>query len=227
MIDERVLKLLEIVQHPQRSKEWFAERHNKLTSSDVDTILGNNKYSKPEEVLFKKCGLGKPFLGNEATRHGQKYETEAIKLYCERNNKKSLSFGLLPHPTIEWLAGSPDDITEDGIVIEVKCPLRRQIIIGEIPEHYIGQIKMNMEICNLDRAVFIEYKPAVPNISEEILNIVNIERDPQWFIGVLPCLESLWNQVLHYRKNGIKNHPKYTTYLDAYIPEKCIINDES
>ena len=113
--------------------------------------LGNNKYSSYDEVLFKKCGIRKPFVGNEATRHGQKYEDEAIELYCKKYNKKTFNFGLLPHPKIDFLAGSPDDITYDGIVIEVKCPLRRKIVLGEIPIHYQAQIRMNMEICSLKK----------------------------------------------------------------------------
>ena len=110
-IHPRVRELLEIPQFEQRSDEWFAQRKTRLTSSDVDTVLGQNKYAKSDEVLFKKCGVAKPFTGNEATRHGQKYEDEAIEIYCKLYNKQTKSFGLLPHPTISWLGGSPDDIT--------------------------------------------------------------------------------------------------------------------
>jgi putative phage-type endonuclease len=223
IMNPQVQKLLNLPQYEQRSPEWFEQRKNKLTSSDVDTVLGNNKYAKPLEVLFKKCGISKPFTGNEATRHGQKYEDEAIKHYCELYNKKTHSFGLLPHPEIEWLGGSPDDITEDGIVIEVKCPLRRKIVMGEIPKHYIGQIKMNMEICNLDKAVFIEYRPKHMNENNEILlNVVELDRDPEWFKSVFPILESFWNEVLHYRTVGIENHKDYLYYNNLSTPKNVI-----
>lgn len=217
----QVVKLLEIPQYEQRSKEWFDQRANKLTSSDVDTVLGNNKYSKYNDVLFSKCGISQPFTGNEATRHGQKYETEAIKLYCELYEKKTKSFGLLPHPTVPWLGGSPDDITYDGIVIEVKCPLRRKIIHGEIPIQYISQVKMNMEITGLDKAVFIEYKPADEQ-SSYILNVVEIDRDPEWFGSVYPVLEKFWNSVLYYRTHGIDKHEDYKYYYSRSIPKRII-----
>ena len=137
----QVVKLYNLPQYEQRSPEWFAARKDRLTSSDLDTVLGSNKYQKPIDVLFKKCGMAMPFNGNKFTRHGQKYEDEAIDHYCKMFDKETLSFGLLPHPSIEFLGGSPDDITTDGIVIEVKCPLARKIVTGEIPEHYISQIK--------------------------------------------------------------------------------------
>lgn len=209
LIHPQVKKLLEIPQYEQRSPEWFAQRKDKLTSSDVDTVLGTNKYQKPIDVLFKKCGMAPDFNGNEATRHGQKYEDEAIELYCKLYNKKSLSFGLLPHPTISWLGGSPDDITEDGIVIEVKCPLYRKIEMGKIPEHYISQVKMNMEICGLDKAVFIEYAPSSLTGGDVILNVVHFDRDPEWLPSILPTLEHFWNEVLYYRQHGIEKHEKY------------------
>ena len=50
------IKTLQIIpQHEQRSKEWFALRYTKLTSSDAATVIGTNPYSKPHELLFKKC----------------------------------------------------------------------------------------------------------------------------------------------------------------------------
>lgn len=226
-IHPQVQFLLSLPQHEQRSPEWFEERKQRLTSSDVDSVLGSNKYNKPDEILFKKCGIALPFTGNEATKHGQKYEDEAIAHYCRMYNKKNYSFGLLPHPTIEWLGGSPDDITHDGIVIEVKCPLRRKINMGTIPEHYINQIKMNMEICDLEKGVFIEYRPAhmCPD-NQMILNVVHIDRDREWFNSVLPILESFWKEVLHYREKGIESHPDYIYHYNKCKP-KTIIDVES
>lgn len=215
-IHPQVAKLLQIPQYEQRTKEWFEQRNRALTSSDVDTVLGHNKYSEPIDVLFKKCGVSPEFTGNEATKHGQKYEDEAIQLYCSLYGKKNFTFGLLPHPTISWLAGSPDGITSDGIVIEVKCPLYRKPEMGKVPKHYIGQVKMNMEICDLPEAVFIEYIPAHLNDGEYILNVVNLKRDPDWFASVYNELESFWSEVLYYRRVGIDKHPEY-----SWISAKC------
>ena len=81
---DKINELKSIPMHEQRSDAWFKQRENKLTSSDAGTVLGLNPYQKPKEVLFKKCGHDpKPFVGNIATRHGQKYEDEAIEKYCK------------------------------------------------------------------------------------------------------------------------------------------------
>lgn len=216
--------LLNLPQYEQRSPEWFEQRKGRLTSSDVDTALGNSSYDKPDYVVFKKCGISKPFTGNIFTRHGQKYEDEAIEKYCQLRNKKVRSFGLLPHPTISWLGGSPDDITEDGIVLEVKCPYSRKIEMGEVPAHYIGQIKMNLEICDLEMGVFIEYVPANFNGkgNDMILNIVEVPRDREWFAEVLPVLDKCWKTIMHYRKHGIETHPDYDYWYNKCRPKKVL-----
>lgn len=232
-IPDQVRYLYEnIPYHEQRSEGWFAERKNRLTASDIDTVLGRSKYNDPIDVLFKKCGIAPEFKGNEATRHGQKFEDDAIALYCHLYNKKNYSFGLLPHPNCHFIAGSPDDIcicheSEEnptkGIVIEVKCPLTRKIVHGEIPHHYQSQVFINMEVCDLNDAVFIEYKPSAramepettfkdvhdPNSGEYELNVVHVKRDPEWFPAILPKLKAIWDEIEHYRKVGIHTHPDY------------------
>ena len=211
---EKITKLLDIPQYEQRSDMWFNQRKNKLTSSDAATVLGINPYSKPEEVLFRKCGHDiKPFSGNIATRHGQKYEDEAIEKYCDLTNQKNYNFGLISHKEVYntddyyWLAGSPDGIAiEEGkepVLLEVKCPYRRKIITGYIPEYYVPQVQLNMFICNLNVADFIEYLPP------DKMNIVRVYRNQQWLDDNLPKLKIFWESVEYYRKNDVKKHPKF------------------
>lgn len=208
-IDPRVKLLLEIPQYEQRSPEWFAQRSNALTASDLPTVLSENKYKRPWNLLVEKCDPNcKPFVGNAATRWGNHYEDIAIGKYSELRNKKVLSFGLLIHPQYSWLGGSPDGITTDGILLEVKCPLTRPIIQGEVPEHYRSQVLLNLEICDLEMAHFIEFKPGKSD-NDYVINIVEVPRDREWFARKLPVMKEFWDSVLEYRTKGIDTHPKY------------------
>lgn len=204
-----VERLKKIKQHEQRSPEWFAQRKNMLTASDIDSVLGSSKYNSYKDILFKKCGIEKPFISNKFTRHGQKYEDEAIAHFCRIFNKKTVSFGLIPHQKYKFLGGSPDDVTTDNICLEVKCPYSRKIIPGSIPEHYINQLRINMEICDCDEGYFIEYIPPEMNYGERFLNVVKLQRDHEWFKRILPTLINFWNDVLYYRSIGIENHKDY------------------
>lgn len=204
----QVKKLTLIPQFEQRTSGWYAQRNNAITASDIPTVLGENKYKTPWALLVDKCGGSKPFVGNDATRWGNHYEDIAIEIYSKLRDKKVLSFGLLIHPDHEWLGGSPDGITTDGILLEVKCPLSRKIVMGEVPHHYLSQVLLNLEICNLELAHFIEYCPGSSD-EDYIINIVEIHRDREWFSKEMPKMKEFWDNIVKYREIGIDQHPKY------------------
>jgi hypothetical protein len=233
---EQVKRLLSIPQYVQRTPEWYLQRENAITASDIPTVLGENKYKTQWDLLVDKCNANpKPFVGNQATRWGNHYEDIAIEKYSELRNKKVLSFGLLIHPEYPWLGGSPDGITTDGILIEVKCPLTRKIIPGEVPHHYISQVLLNLEICDLEIAHFIEFVPGNSDNDYEI-NIVEIHRDRKWFSTELVRMKEFWDSVLEYREKGIQEHPKYKekkvrkrkegTILDLSTKKECLFVDD-
>lgn len=230
-LPKRIKDLMKIPQHEQRSQEWFDQRKGRLTASNVDAVLGRSKYQCRTEVLFKKCGLSKPFTGNKFCDHGVKYENEAIENYCRIYNKKLIEFGLLDHPDIDFLAGSFDGIVFTNgdpdtppQVIEVKCPYSRKIKYGEIPDHYLSQLLVNMEISRCD-GIFIEYIP--PGFSPQggggmKLNVIHLKREPKWLPSVLPTLREFWNEVLHYREEGIDKHDEHSKYLRKSRPKKIL-----
>jgi hypothetical protein len=53
------------------------------------------------------------------------------------------------------LGASPDGITPDGIMVEIKCPYTRKITGIPKPEYWC-QVQGQLEVCDLDRCDFIE-----------------------------------------------------------------------
>ena len=205
----KVQELLLIPQFEQRTQPWYDQRNNAITASDIPTVLGENHYKSAWSLLVDKCGGNpKPFVGNDATRWGNHYEDIAIDIYSKLKSKKVLSFGLLIHPEYSWLGGSPDGITTDGILLEVKCPIKRKIVMGEVPSHYLSQVLLNLEICDLEIAHFIEYLPGNSD-DDYIINIVEIKRNKIWFSKELPKMKAFWDSIVFYREKGIHTHPKY------------------
>jgi putative phage-type endonuclease len=167
-----------------------------LTASDVATALGENHYETPDKLLMKKV-LKLKWAGNAATAHGTKLEPIARDLYDERFNHKSHEIGLVQHPVHKWLGGSPDGITEDGLLIEIKCPLTRKIE-SKVPKHYMPQIQLLLEILDLEECDFIQYRP-----DPEEFNVVRVKRDRAWFEWALPILREFWDRVIEAKKNGL------------------------
>jgi putative phage-type endonuclease len=71
------------------------------------------------------------------------------------------------------------------VMLEVKCPYRRKIVQGTIPRHYYAQVQINMLICGLPHADFVEYRPP-PNFE---LNIVRVVPDAAWLRDAIPKLK--------------------------------------
>ena len=169
-LNDQVKFLAKIPQHEQKSAEWYAMRQTMLSASDWGTILGVNHYSKPDSVLLKKCGEESffPKAAMDAMAWGNKYEDVAISIYEHRNNKKILEFGCIRHPFIDFLGASPDGISEDGVMLEIKCPVSRKIT-GIPPEYYWCQVQGQLEVCELDRCDFLECKLKEYDDEEEYL----------------------------------------------------------
>ena len=94
--------------------------------------------------------------------------------------------------------------------------------MGEIPEYYVPQVQLNMFICNVEVADFIEYVPP------ETMNIVRVYKDNEWLSRNLKVLDAFWTEVEYYRANkNIQTHlkfPKQKRVLDLTSSEN---SDES
>lgn len=171
-------------QPAQKSNEWFKIRNGMLTASNGGAAIGESHYNTIKEVLLDKIGLGKKFKENKFVYHGKKYEKVAIMIYEIIYNTKIGEFGLIQHPTIDFLGASPDGIsmslTLNGKLnkllcrmLEIKCPPSRKInffgkIKGNIcPDYYWIQVQLQLECCNLQECDFWQCHITEPYDNEE------------------------------------------------------------
>jgi hypothetical protein len=171
-------------QPAQRTPEWYSARNTRITASEAASCLfmskptcqayveefgiknfkykdteGLNHYEKREDYIIKKCAAfygESVFKDSVYTLWGKKYEEVANILYCQLNNTTVIEFGLVPHSRLRWLAASPDGITPDGIMLEIKCPKSRKIDETRVPIHYYTQTQIQMEVVDLDFCDFFE-----------------------------------------------------------------------
>jgi len=141
----------------QRTPEWFKLRENLITASMVAPILGINKFEDRLKTLRKKLGLEPGFQGNFYTNWGNDFEDTACYIYSKLFNKVVNEFGLLLHQEHDFLGASPDGITKEGTMIEIKCPPSRYIT-GIVPDYYLAQMQLQLEVCNLEVCHFVECK---------------------------------------------------------------------
>ena len=126
-------------------------------------------------------------------------------LYDQKTGSKSHEIGLVQHRDYPWLGASPDGITEDGLLIEIKCPLTRKIE-PKVPKHYWPQVQLQLEITDLEECDFIQYRPgdteSVPPKPEEFV-IVRVKRDRAWFQAQLTKMRAVWDRIVKGRTQGL------------------------
>lgn len=198
MLKKRVKQLQKKPQPEQRTPEWFLQRQTKITASEAASCLFKselvcrnyidefqlknfkinenepvNPYETREDYIIKKCAA---FYGENVFRDtphtlwGKKYEEVATRLYRKLNKTKVIEFGLLNHSRLKWLAASPDGITEDGVMLEIKCPKSRKIDPQAPTLYYYIQMQIQLECTNLDQCDFLECELKEFDTEEEWLN---------------------------------------------------------
>lgn len=177
----RVKKLIEINKNCpiQKSPEWFAARNTKCTASEAASCLPRIKevcevyeklfntsfkydqnkslssYDSRNEYIINKCRTfygENLFKDNIYTLHGKKYEEISCRLYRKLYNTDVIEFGLLPHTRLKYLAASPDGITPNGIMLEIKNPNKMYHIPSPT---YFCQMQLQMECADLDECDFL------------------------------------------------------------------------
>lgn len=188
---ERILKLPQI---QQRTQEWYEKRQNLLTASEIASVLSISPFQSKKKLMQKKIHKLNEQKNNPLLYHGNKFEQTAIDLFKTTYCIDVHEVGLVVHDAFDWLGGSPDGVTSDDCLIEIKCPLKKKIT-HDVPKYYYTQIQLCLEICKVDYCYFVQYKPC--SIYENgILDVIKVKRDPMWFEKNLPIFQEFWNSVL-------------------------------
>lgn len=145
----------------QRSPEWFKLRENLISASDLYCAVGSlDKSTRGDnkQLYKKKCGYEpQDFVNSPAVLHGVKFEKVACDIYSTMMRTEVIDFGLIQHPIHSFIGASPDGITEDGVMLEIKSPYSRIIHRGTgVPPEYYLQIQGQLEVCDLEECDYFE-----------------------------------------------------------------------
>ena len=173
--DEKIyLRLKDLDNTPQQTKEWFREKRDILTASEFSQAVGNTKAradlirSKVEHRLYDIHSddvQRTVFLSRDgrlnALAWGQKYEPVIKQIYSKYIAKGEVyDCGRYRHPLLPNLAASPDGVIINGPragrLLEIKSPLSREIEDDMIPEEYYCQTQVQMQVCDAEYLDFCE-----------------------------------------------------------------------
>ena len=243
-IQERIDRVKNAPQYAQRTPEWYEVRRSLMTASVVSSALGIKPFASFTGDVRREAivnAVHRKFKGNVATRHGVKYEDSVREKFDEIMGKKTKEYGLIIHKDIhgpetglDWLAASPDGMTEQGELVEIKAPFRRQIVPGEVPHHYKDQIQAQLEVCDLDLCYFVEWQSAhLSETGKEVINIVPVARDHGWLERHYDELRSFYKELMEERRNFVPPPPPQCLVRDDlysgidHEPRMMFIEDEA
>ncbi len=157
---KQLQKLLKIPKIIQKTEEWYNARQNIITASDFAQALGKGKFGTQKQFYKKKCEVKIEPTDTESQynpffKWGNMFEDVALSIYSHENKVKIHEFGLILHPKKDFFGASPDGITEQGIMVEIKCPRKRKIS-DEVPLQYYYQIQGQLDVCELDICDYFE-----------------------------------------------------------------------
>jgi putative phage-type endonuclease len=189
----------------QRSQEWFEQRKSRITGSRVGAILGLSPWQKPADVLRAMVreyhGAETEFTGNPATEHGNNNEQRAMLAFMRESGLGVEQCGFFAYG--ELMGASPDGLTDDGGVLELKVPFglrnEQEAKFKPLSEqlHYSCQVQMEMLAAGRKHAYFAQYvapkgDPFSHDYVPEQISIERVEADPDWLDKHLPTISAFY-----------------------------------
>ncbi len=189
----------------QGTDDWHSKREKLLfRGSEAPRVLDRGyvkrkNQSSQADWVNEKLGLKQPDkIWDGFTNHGIQYEPTALRLFKEKYKKETFELGsvtwadALPSRMFDenedyaalfpLMGGSPDAITTDLELVEVKCPLKRRWNVHQqVPPYYIDQVQFYMWQFDLEKCYFVQYFYTAP--PEDQLKINVIERDKGWWVN--------------------------------------------
>lgn len=171
----------------QRSDEWFAKRVGRITGSRVGAILGNSPYATPQDTIRAMVreyhGADSEFVGGPHIDWGVNMENEALEHFKLETGLDVEEVGFFPFEDV--FGASPDGITSDNCVLEIKSPYSKRNggefnSLSDQP-HYYDQVQMELLCTGLDKAYFYQWSP-------HGCKLETVDADQQWRDDNLPVL---------------------------------------
>jgi hypothetical protein len=163
-------RLCASTQVEQRTQQWYMDAANLLTASQFHTIL---RPTRSRALLVQDKATANVDTSKRTTVQrtiylnpftwGIRFEPVVKQIYESLTQSKVREMGRLKHATDTHLAASPDGLVESGPperlgrFVEFKAPVTREII-NRIPEEYMTQMQIQMEVGDVEECDYLEVK---------------------------------------------------------------------
>ena len=156
----------------QRSREWYLLRVGRITGSRMSDVLAAASSERRKSYMMQL--IAERLSGDSAEdvyvskemQRGIDLEDMARTVFSLEKGLEVAEAGFFTDADIEWLGASPDGLTSDGGLVEIKCP-KTSTHIGyhierKCPSKYYAQVQCQLAVTGLAHAYFVSYDDRVP-----------------------------------------------------------------
>lgn len=190
----------------QGTPEWLAARAGHATASRFCDVMAKLKSGGEaatrrayklqlvtERLTRQPCETYK----NAAMEWGTQTEPFARAAYETDRGLMVDETGFLPHPTVQWVGGSPDGLVGQEGLVEIKCPhnsvVHVETVTGGMPAEHRAQVQGLLWITERQWCDFISFDPRMPDKLQ--LYVERVKRDEDYIAKLAAEVEQFLGEV--------------------------------
>ena len=194
---------MKIIDCEQGTEEWFAARLGKLSASRIADVVAKTKsgYSASranyaaELVVERMTGQRQEKFTSPEMLWGTEKEPEARSAYEFISGLTVTQVGLVAHPFLDMACASPDGLSGDDGLVEIKCPSSsthiETLLNGGINGRYIKQMHWQMICTGRKWCDFVSFDPRMPGgmqlhierVTFDVALAKELEAEARTFLG--------------------------------------------
>ncbi|MFA5196745.1 MAG: lambda exonuclease family protein [Bacteroidales bacterium] len=167
----------------QKSEQWHNLRWGLITGTRAKEMFAGKSTATYQNLVYQLAGeilnaeIDEPDYSNEWMERGVELEPQARQLYEGLFDCHIEQVGFvtpdIDNEFVEWVGISPDGLTSDSGLIEIKCPkltTHLAYIKGDkLPSEYKYQVYFQLYVTGLDYCDFISYYPGLKPFITRVL----------------------------------------------------------
>jgi hypothetical protein len=159
---------------------WHNMQGKMITTSNAYVTINIKGFKTKPKLYHKKASLKAKQAATFATTHSNKHKDKAQQKYSHNTRQCIYQLSLIPLPNHPWLSASPNSLTNNGILVKIKCPMSRSISNGAVQLQSISTTELN----------FVQYKLVCEDwpLLEEEFAMRCVKCNDVWFVKKLPVM---------------------------------------
>ena len=204
-----------ILTEPDTARDdWLALRRAGLGGSDAFAATGLDRYKAPISVWLNKTGRAPEEPDNPNMAWGRMIEPLLRDWFQEKTGITVHQCGMLGHPTREWQLFTPDGLTEDDAIIEIKT-------VGPHAANQWDNGPADRAAIQLHHGMSVTGKRkgyAIAGIWGREPIFYEVEYNPELQANLVQLEQELWQHVLDDVPPALTGHPKENEVLRLLHP---------